>query len=778
MISIVLGLVLGCESIKQSNECTDCDTADVDTDTGDITDTDDTDDDTEDQDTEDTEDTSTNLDADGDGFTIEDGDCDDTNPNAHPNATEYCDGFDNDCNGMTDESSALDAQQWFEDADEDSFGNPDAYGQACEQPSGFVSDNTDCDDTDENTYPGAAEVWYDDIDQDCDPLTEYDADGDGLDDRMVDLSLAPQYIMELHTIGNSNGNVVQGIAIDFEARQAWISQDTSSSTENVLINQVSLESGNPQYCREYTEGNNVALGHGQDLSIEHIGNNDIRLWIGSESDRGVSRVNPENYTIESIQNLLPSGWSHSTPTIGIMGDWIAVRGSQDGDSANNDWIRIYEKVDIEAGFSNGIAPTPIYEFNIAQEQRVSNMWFQGIALDEQLGLIYALTGDNTLSQNEKLLYVYDTSGNVVTSTTIGMDWSTANALGNKYEPEGLSLVKDPNGHERILYFTMMFGSSGNNIKRLYAIAPNNFDVGGSYSGSNLDWMIRYNNNNGDVSIATVRPDGEIGCETKDSTWSTGWTSFAGYFVGGEPHLMIQKEIAGTAKIHPLDWEADLESATKDSTWSEGWSHLDTWEYGGDTYLFHYKSGSAYSGLMRVAELTNGGNTSCCSEDEYWSTGWEPHIVTMSNGDDYLFRYHNSTNQVRIAALNGGTLGSEVYNNTWSGGLANFDSLSANGDPHLFAMNAAGTIQHFVLSNSGVPTNGSTPHSELTTVLNDWDVLQAYTLDGFPIIRLYRTSDGFFSLYTLDSNGLLSGPTDSGFEQSGWTSIHHFQTAQP
>ena len=739
--------------------------------------TDDTQADSGDTDTEDTEDTNPNSDADGDGFSVEDGDCDDDNPNANPDASEYCDGVDNDCNGIIDEASAVDSQQWYEDADGDSFGNPDAYGQACEQPTGFVSDNTDCDDTDENTYPGATEVWYDDIDQDCDPSTEYDADGDGLDDRMVDLSIAPQFIMELHPIGNSNGNVVQGIAIDFEARQAWIFQDTLK-IENVLLNQVSLESGNTSIA-EFTEGNNVALGHGQDLSIEYVGSNDIRLWIGSESDRGVSRVNPENYSIESIQNLLPTGWSHSTPTIGLMGDWIAVRGSQDGDSENNDWIRIYEKVDIEAGFSNGIAPSPIHEFNIAQEQRVYNMWFQGIALDEELGLIYDLTGDNNLSQNEKLLYVYDTSGNVVTSTTIGMDWSTANALGNKYEPEGLSLVKDPNGHERMLYFTMMFGSSGNNIKRLYAIAPSHLDIGGTYSGSNIDWMIRYNNSNGDVSIATTRPDGNIGCETKDSTWSTGWTSFAGYFVGSEPHLMIQKEIAGTAKIHPLDWEANLESATKDSTWSEGWSHLDTWEYGGNTYLLHCKGGANYSGVMKV-ELTSGGDTDCCtvSGDYSWGTGWEPHIVTMSNGDDYLFRYQTSTNQVRISALNAGTMGSEVYNDTWSGGLAHFDSLSVNGGTHLFAVNPAGTIQHFVLSNSGVPTNGSTAHSEITTVLTDWDLVQAYTLDGVPMIRVYRTSDGFFTLDTLDSNGVLSGPLDSGFEAAGWTSIHHFQTVQP
>ena len=272
----------------------------------------------------------------------------------------------------------------------------------------------------------------------------------------------------------------------------------------------------------------------------------------------------------------------------------------------------------------------------------------------------------------------------------------------------------------------------------------------------------------------------IGCETKDSTWSTGWTSFAGYFVGSEPHLMIQKEIAGTAKIHPLDWEANLESATKDSTWSEGWSHLDTWEYGGNTYLLHYKGGSNYSGVMKVAELTSGGDTDCCtvSGDYSWGTGWDPHIVTMSNGDDYLFRYQTSTNQVRISALNAGTLGSEVYNDTWSSGLAHFDSLSVNGGTHLFAVDSTGTIQHFVLSNSGVPTNGSTAHSEITTVLTDWDLLQAYTLDGVPMIRVYRTSDGFFTLYTIDSTGVISGPLDSGFEDAGWTSIHHFQTAQP
>ncbi len=109
------------------------------------------------------------------------GDCDDSDATIHPDAEESCNGKDDDCDGEVDEETA-DATDWYADADGDGFGAGDPT-EACFAPDDHVADDTDCDDTEETVYPGAEELPYDGIDQDCDgeDLLDLDDCDDGID---------------------------------------------------------------------------------------------------------------------------------------------------------------------------------------------------------------------------------------------------------------------------------------------------------------------------------------------------------------------------------------------------------------------------------------------------------------------------------------------------------------------------------------------------------------------------------------------------------------------
>ena len=82
------------------------------------------------------------------GYVTNNADCDDTDPNEHPDQT------------------------WYKDADGDGYGDPNNSTQACTQPDGYVTDDTDCDDSDPNEHPD--QTWY------------KDADGDGHSDGVTD----------------------------------------------------------------------------------------------------------------------------------------------------------------------------------------------------------------------------------------------------------------------------------------------------------------------------------------------------------------------------------------------------------------------------------------------------------------------------------------------------------------------------------------------------------------------------------------------------------------
>ncbi|MHC1765897.1 MAG: MopE-related protein [Verrucomicrobiia bacterium] len=158
------------------------------------------------------------IDDDTDGFTENQGDCDDSNPLIHPGAVDIpANGMDEDCDGQdaTDPSLTDDDGDGFSEAQGDcDDSNPlihsgavdipangideDCDGQDATDPSltdddgdGFSETQGDCDDSNPLIHSGAADIPANGIDEDCDgqdstdPLLT-DDDGDGFSETQGD----------------------------------------------------------------------------------------------------------------------------------------------------------------------------------------------------------------------------------------------------------------------------------------------------------------------------------------------------------------------------------------------------------------------------------------------------------------------------------------------------------------------------------------------------------------------------------------------------------------
>ena len=88
-----------------------------------------------------------------------------------------------------DNDDASDASTWYIDADGDGYGDASTTTTSCDQPSGYVDNNGDCDDLEPLAWTGASELC-DGVDNDCDGTVDNDdandastwfadADGDG-----------------------------------------------------------------------------------------------------------------------------------------------------------------------------------------------------------------------------------------------------------------------------------------------------------------------------------------------------------------------------------------------------------------------------------------------------------------------------------------------------------------------------------------------------------------------------------------------------------------------
>ncbi len=164
------------------------------------------------------------LDADGDRFypqgagsLIEtDPDCNDNDANINPEAVEICNGVDDDCDRIVDEEG----NTYYLDYDRDGFGNNEVTESKCSASIDYVSDNTDCDDTNNLLFPG--QKWYD------------DSDGDGFGNPAVELVSCTQptgYVLDNTDCDDTNNLLFPG--------QKWYDDSDGDGFGNNLAEQIS-----------------------------------------------------------------------------------------------------------------------------------------------------------------------------------------------------------------------------------------------------------------------------------------------------------------------------------------------------------------------------------------------------------------------------------------------------------------------------------------------------------------------------------------------------------
>jgi hypothetical protein len=89
------------------------------------------------------------------GYVTNSSDCDDNNASVNSNASEICNGLDDNCSGQIDEGFVT--STYYQDLDSDGYGNVNIFINSCAQ-AGYVTNSSDCNDDDFLINANALEI--------------------------------------------------------------------------------------------------------------------------------------------------------------------------------------------------------------------------------------------------------------------------------------------------------------------------------------------------------------------------------------------------------------------------------------------------------------------------------------------------------------------------------------------------------------------------------------------------------------------------------------------
>jgi hypothetical protein len=238
------------------------------------------------------------------GFITDFTDCNDNNSNVNTAAVEVCNQIDDDCNGLMDDGLVFVA--YYADTDGDGYGDPATLLSSCVQPQGFITDNTDCDDSNDTAYPGAVELCNA-IDDDCDGQSDtgvflvyfIDNDGDSFGNPSVSLLACSQPVGYIPNDNDCNDNIA---AINPSAEDILgngIDENCDGQIDNSIFelsNNINLYP-NPVHSELNIQINNLLVGN--EMYIFNVVGNMVykQQLLSTQNTVSVSNLENGNYIV-------------------------------------------------------------------------------------------------------------------------------------------------------------------------------------------------------------------------------------------------------------------------------------------------------------------------------------------------------------------------------------------------------------------------------------------------------------------------------------------------